>query len=82
MEVRTKKPASTKSIAITITHGLAGWALCGATMGVGMAVTTVRLALIIHAIAAPVVFAVVSFSTFVISISGLHCAPPPHFWAW
>lgn len=33
-----------------------GWALCAATMGVGMKVTTVETALILHAFAAPVIF--------------------------
>jgi len=37
-----------------------GWALCGATIAIGMAVTSVHNALIAHAIAAPVIFAVVS----------------------
>jgi hypothetical protein len=64
MEAQLEKPASAKGIAIVVAHGLAGWALCGATMGVGMAVTTLRHALIIHAVAAPVVFAVVSFVYF------------------
>jgi hypothetical protein len=64
MEAQLEKPASAKGIAIVVAHGLAGWALCGAAMGVGMAVTTLRHALIIHAIAAPVIFAVVSLVYF------------------
>jgi len=64
MEAQPRKAAFVKSMAITVAHGLAGWALCAATMGVGMAVTTFNHALIIHAIAAPVVFAVVSFVYF------------------
>jgi hypothetical protein len=45
-------------------HGLTGWALCAATMGIGMAVTSLENTLIIHAIAAPVFFAIVSFVYF------------------
>ena len=47
-------------IVITIAHALVGWALCGATMGIGMAVTTLRRALIIHATAAPILFGAIS----------------------
>jgi hypothetical protein len=48
-------------IAITITHALVGWALCGATMGIGMATTMLKRALIIHAIAAPIIFGIISY---------------------
>jgi len=64
MQAQPKKPATLKSIVIVVAHGLVGWGLCGATMGVGMAVTTLEHALIIHAIAAPVLFAVVSLVYF------------------
>jgi hypothetical protein len=47
-------------LTITIAFGLAGWALCGATMGIAMAATRLSRALVIHAIAAPVIFSVVS----------------------
>ncbi len=50
-------PPSAKSVSITIAHGLIGWALCGATMGIAMAATTAGNALVIHAAAAPVIFA-------------------------
>ncbi len=58
------KAASTKSAFIAIAHGLAGWALCGVVMGVGMKVTTVERALIVHAAAVPVIFAAVSLVYF------------------
>jgi hypothetical protein len=45
-------------------HGLVGWALCAATMGVGMAVTSLETALVIHAVAAPIIFALVSLVYF------------------
>jgi hypothetical protein len=47
-----------KNILILLAHALIGWALCAATMGIGMAVTTLNNALIIHAIAAPIFFGV------------------------
>jgi hypothetical protein len=49
---------------ITIAHGLVGWGLCGATMGLATAATTLENALIIHAIAAPAIFIAVSFVYF------------------
>lgn len=45
-------------------HGLTGWALCTATMGIGMAVTSMENILVIHAIAAPIYFAIISFVYF------------------
>lgn len=45
---------------MTIAHGVVGWALCGATMGIGMATTSLANALVIHAAAAPVIFAVLA----------------------
>jgi hypothetical protein len=49
---------------ITLAHALAGWALCAATMGIGMAVTSLQNALIMHAVAAPIFFAGVSLIYF------------------
>jgi hypothetical protein len=40
-------------------HATAVWALCGATMGIGMKVASLRAALVAHAIAAPVITATV-----------------------
>jgi hypothetical protein len=54
-------------VAIAVAHALVGWGLCGATMGIGLAKTSVDRALVIHAVAAPLIFALVStvyFSTF------------------
>ncbi len=45
---------------IILAHALVGWALCFATMGIGMATTSLNNALIIHAVAAPIVFGVVA----------------------
>jgi CHASE2 domain-containing sensor protein len=53
-----------KSAGIAVAHALAGWVLCGATMFVGMAVTTSARALAIHAVAAPIIFAAISWVYF------------------
>lgn len=45
---------------IALAHAVVGWGLCGATMGVSLANTTLTRALIIHAVAAPIIFALVS----------------------
>lgn len=44
--------------------GLAGWALCGATMGIGIAAFGLATALILHAVAAPLIFAGISVAYF------------------
>ncbi len=51
-------------LAITIAHALVGWALCGATMSIALAKTTLERALVIHAAAAPVIFGVITFIYF------------------
>lgn len=56
-----------KKTTILLLHAFVGWALCFATMGIGMATTSILNALIIHAIAAPIFFgfmALVYFSRF------------------
>jgi hypothetical protein len=56
--VQLKKPAT------VLVHAFIGWLLCAATMGIGMAVTTLGTTLIIHAIGAPIYFAAVSIVYF------------------
>jgi hypothetical protein len=41
-----------------------GWAACGATMGIGMSVMTIDKALIVHAVAAPIYFGLLSLVYF------------------
>ena len=53
-----------KKIIIVLIHAFVGWMLCAATMGIGMSVTSLNNALIIHAIAAPIFFAGVSLVYF------------------
>ena len=47
-------------VVILVVHAFVGWALCAATMGIGMALTSLQTALIVHAIGAPIFFAVIS----------------------
>ena len=49
---------------IILVHAFVGWALCAATMGIGMATTSLQNALIVHAIRAPIYFALVSLIYF------------------
>jgi len=59
-ECETVTRMNARKLITILVHAFVGWALCAATMGIGMAVTTVENALIVHAIGAPVYFAVVS----------------------
>ena len=53
-----------KKTLIILAHAFSGWVLCAATIGIGMAATSLNTALIIHAVAAPVFFAGVSLVYF------------------
>jgi hypothetical protein len=53
-----------KKIIIVLAHAFVGWMLCAATMGIGMSLTTLNNALIIHAIAAPIFFVGISLVYF------------------
>jgi hypothetical protein len=53
-----------KETGILLAHALVLWALCGAIMGIGMAVVPEQTAIIIHAIAAPFIAAAVSWVYF------------------
>ena len=55
---------NTKKILIILAHAFVGWALCTATMVIGMATMSIDSALIVHAIAAPIIFALVSLVYF------------------
>jgi hypothetical protein len=50
--------------AVFLIHPVVGWALCGATIGAGMATTTMENTLRIHAVAAPVIFITLSLIYF------------------
>ena len=60
----TARVAFAKDMVIAVAHGLIGWALCGATIGVGMMLTTHETALIVHAFTAPVIFTALSLAYF------------------
>lgn len=45
-------------------HALIGWALCAATMGIGLATMSLQNALTIHALGAPIFFTLVSLIYF------------------
>jgi len=51
-------------ITILLAHAFVGWMLCAATMGIGMAVTSMDNTLIVHAVAAPIFFAGISLVYF------------------
>ncbi len=51
-------------LATLLGHAFVGWALCGLTMGIGMAVASVETALLVHAVAAPIIFTIVSWNYF------------------
>jgi len=52
--MKLKKPL------VLLAHAFVGWSLCGLTMAIGMAITSVINALIIHAAAVPIIFGLVS----------------------
>jgi hypothetical protein len=45
-------------------HAFVGWALCAATMGIGMVTMGLQNALVVHAIGAPIFFTLVSLIYF------------------
>jgi hypothetical protein len=53
-----------RQVAVAVAHGLVGWTLCGATMGVGMKIAGLGTALIAHTLAAPGIFTALSLSYF------------------
>lgn len=53
-----------KNLLITLAHAFVGWALCAAIMGIGMATMPMETTLIVHAIGAPIFFAIVSLNYF------------------
>ena len=55
---------NTKRILTILVHAFIGWAFCTATMVIGMATMTLESALIVHAIGAPIFFAIISLVYF------------------
>lgn len=55
---------NTRKVLIILAHAFVGWALCTASMMIGMATMSIDSALIVHAIGAPIFFTVVSLVYF------------------
>jgi hypothetical protein len=55
---------NTRKILIILAHAFVGWALCTATMVIGMATMSLESALIVHAIGAPIFFTAISLIYF------------------
>jgi len=55
------KPGRLQRVAVILVHAVAGWAYCGAIIGVGRQFLSIHSTLILHAIGAPVGFALISF---------------------
>jgi len=64
LEEEVMNRSKTKQLVIPVLLGLLGWALCGAVMFIGMAVTDIQTTLIIHAIGAPIIFSLISWFYF------------------
>jgi hypothetical protein len=55
---------NTRQIIVVLVFAFIGWAACAATMGVGMALATIKSTLIVHAIGAPIYFIILSLIYF------------------
>lgn len=55
---------TTRKALVIVAHAFVGWALCAATMGIGMSIMPIQTALIVHAVGAPIFFAGVSWVYF------------------
>ena len=53
-----------RSIAPLVIHAIVGWAACAAVMGVLLRFSSLQMALAVHAVAVPIVFAVVAWHYF------------------
>jgi hypothetical protein len=55
---------NTRQILIVLAHAFVGWAFCTTTMLIGMATMSIDTALIVHAVAAPIIFTIISLVYF------------------
>ena len=53
-----------KKAIIVLAHAFVGWGICGAIIGIGRNVTTMEITLVLHAIGAPVFFAIIALIYF------------------
>ena len=58
--------------AVILAHARVGWALCASTIGIAMQLFSLLTSLIVHAIGAPIFFALVSSNYF----HRFHCTTP------
>jgi hypothetical protein len=56
--------STSRQMPVILVFAFIGWAACGATMGIGMALTSIDVTLIIHAIGAPIYFIILSLIYF------------------
>ena len=54
------KPGKRQRAAVVVVHAVVGWAYCGALVGVGRQFLSMHTTLVLHAIGAPVGFALIS----------------------
>jgi len=54
------KPGRLQRAAVILAHAVVGWAYCGAIIGVGRHFLSVQTTLVLHAIGAPIGFALIS----------------------
>ncbi len=50
-----------RRFASLVLHGLAGWAICGATVGVGREIVSMQTTLLVHAVVTPLAFALLAW---------------------
>ena len=53
-----------RNLITILVHAFVGWALCAATMTIGMAAMSIQNALIVHAIGTPIYFTIISLVYF------------------
>jgi len=58
------KPGKLRRAAVVLAHAVVGWAYCGAIIGLGRQFLSIHTTLILHAIGAPIGFALISFFYF------------------
>jgi hypothetical protein len=63
-EELTMERSQVRKTLVILIHALVGWAFCTATMVIGMSVMSLQSALVVHAVAAPVIFTAVSLVYF------------------
>jgi len=59
-----KRVSKPRKATVVFELAFVGWALCAAIMGIGMSITSLSNTLVIHAIGAPIIFALLSFLYF------------------